>query len=151
MNIHRAARRGFEHLRRQNQAIGGDDKDVRPRCRHPRRVLRRLETLRLEQRQSALRGENLYRAWRRSQAAAGRPIRLRQYQRDVVARTEQARQRALGEGRGTGENETQESGLGRLAQLLGELCADALLLELRQVLDEHLTLQVIHFVLNAYG
>src|ERR1700741_890901 len=40
-------------------------------------------------------------------------------------------------------------GLRRLAQLLGELRADALLLELRQVLDEHLALEVIHFVLNA--
>src|SRR5574341_2581221 len=40
---------------------------------------------------------------------------------------------------------------GRLAQLLGELRADALLLQLRQVLDEHLALQVIHLVLNAHG
>src|SRR5687768_10982918 len=38
---------------------------------------------------------------------------------------------------------------GRLAQLLRELGADALLLELRQVLDEDLALQMIHFVLNA--
>src|SRR5712671_1272961 len=38
---------------------------------------------------------------------------------------------------------------GRLAQLLGELRAHALLLELRQVLDEDLALQMIHLVLNA--
>src|SRR5688572_23128667 len=38
---------------------------------------------------------------------------------------------------------------GRLAQLLGELGANALLLELRQVLDEHLALQMIHLVLDA--
>src|ERR1044072_7146724 len=38
---------------------------------------------------------------------------------------------------------------GCLAQLLGQLCANALLLELRQVLDEHLALQVIHLVLDA--
>src|ERR1044071_666111 len=38
---------------------------------------------------------------------------------------------------------------GCLAQLLGQLGANALLLELRQVLDEHLALQVIHLVLDA--
>src|SRR5689334_17451381 len=38
---------------------------------------------------------------------------------------------------------------GRLAQLLGELGANALLLQLRQMLDEHLALQVIHLVLDA--
>src|SRR6185503_12119081 len=37
-----------------------------------------------------------------------------------------------------------------LAQLLGELRADALLLELRQVLDEDLALEVIHLVLDAH-
>src|SRR5690349_16097316 len=37
---------------------------------------------------------------------------------------------------------------GGLAQLLGELCADALLLQLREVLDEDLALQVIHLVLD---
>src|SRR4051812_7036967 len=40
---------------------------------------------------------------------------------------------------------------GGLAQLLRELGADALLLELGKVLDEHLACQVIHFVLDAYG
>src|SRR5207248_6695658 len=40
---------------------------------------------------------------------------------------------------------------GGLAQLLGELRADALLLELRQVFDEDLALQMIHLVLNAHG
>src|SRR5207247_10197773 len=40
---------------------------------------------------------------------------------------------------------------GGLAQLLCELGADALLLELRQVLDEHLALQMIHLVLDANG
>src|ERR1041385_4972805 len=40
---------------------------------------------------------------------------------------------------------------GGLAQLLGELGADALLLQLREVLDKDLALQVIHFVLNAHG
>src|SRR6266850_6646844 len=39
---------------------------------------------------------------------------------------------------------------GRLAQLLGELGADALLLELRKVFDEHLALEVVHLVLNAH-
>src|SRR5262245_21018278 len=39
--------------------------------------------------------------------------------------------------------------LRRLAQLLGELGADALLLELREMLDEYLALQVIHLVLDA--
>src|SRR4051812_26663048 len=39
---------------------------------------------------------------------------------------------------------------GRLAQLLGEASADALLLELRQMLDEDLALQVIHLVLDAH-
>src|SRR6267142_554792 len=40
---------------------------------------------------------------------------------------------------------------GGLAQLLRELGADALLLELRQVLDKHLALQMIHLVLDANG
>src|SRR6185295_4922195 len=40
---------------------------------------------------------------------------------------------------------------GALAQLLGKLGADALLLELRQVLDEDLALQMIHFMLDAHG
>ena len=86
------------------------------------------------------------------QAAAGGPVGLRQDQRDVVAGVEQARQRARGELGRAGEDEAQESGDGqaRLAQLLGELRADALLLELRQVLDEHLALQVIHLVLDAH-
>jgi hypothetical protein len=44
------------------------------------------------------------------QSATGRPIRLRQYERDVMAGVEQARQRALGEGRGAGKDETQEGG-----------------------------------------
>src|SRR5690348_2456916 len=38
---------------------------------------------------------------------------------------------------------------GGLSQLLRQLGADALLLQLRQVLDEHLALQVIHLVLDA--
>src|SRR5574341_284270 len=40
--------------------------------------------------------------------------------------------------------------LGGLAQLLRELGAHSLLLELRQILDEHLALQVIHLVLDAH-
>src|SRR5262245_28565677 len=40
---------------------------------------------------------------------------------------------------------------GCLAQLLGQLGADALLLQLRQVFDEHLALQMIHLVLDAHG
>src|SRR5438552_2403813 len=42
-------------------------------------------------------------------------------------------------------------GSGGLAQLLSELGADALLLQLRQMLDEDLALQMIHLVLDAYG
>src|SRR3954469_121719 len=38
-----------------------------------------------------------------------------------------------------------------LALLLGELRADALLLQLRQMLDENLALQMIHLVLDAHG
>src|SRR5690349_5052773 len=38
---------------------------------------------------------------------------------------------------------------GRFAQLLGEARADALLLELGELLDEHLALEVIDLVLNA--
>jgi hypothetical protein len=37
-------------------------------------------------------------------AAAGRPIRLREHQRDLVAGVQQARQRPLGEWRGGGED-----------------------------------------------
>src|SRR3979490_3432224 len=40
---------------------------------------------------------------------------------------------------------------GGLAQLLCELGADALLLALRQALDKHLALQMIHLVLDANG
>src|SRR3954468_8614320 len=45
----------------------------------------------------------------------------------------------------------REAGSGGLAQLLRQLRAYPLLLQLRQVLDEHLALEVIHFVLNAYS
>src|SRR5262245_13409635 len=38
---------------------------------------------------------------------------------------------------------------GGLAQLLGELCANPLLLQLRQVLDEDLAFEVVHLVLDA--
>src|SRR5262245_38171110 len=43
----------------------------------------------------------------------------------------------------------RKAGSGRLAKLLRQLGADALLLQLREVLDEHLALQVIHLVLDA--
>jgi hypothetical protein len=49
-------------------------------------------------------GELLDRARIRSHTAAGRPIRLRQHQRDVVPGLEEPRQRALGEWRGAGED-----------------------------------------------
>src|SRR3982751_961251 len=39
---------------------------------------------------------------------------------------------------------------GGLAQLLRQLGADALLLQLREVLDENLALQVIHLMLDAH-
>src|SRR3954470_8444234 len=45
----------------------------------------------------------------------------------------------------------REAGSGGLTQLLRQLCAYPLLLQLRQVLDEHLALEVIHLVLNAHG
>src|ERR687888_1739876 len=45
----------------------------------------------------------------------------------------------------------RRSASGGLAQLLGELGADALLLELRQMFDEDLALQMVHLVLDAYG
>ena len=151
MDVQRALRRGLEQRRRQEQAVGGDDQRVRLRGHAPRSAsCGVLSAQRLEHGEPALRREMLDRARRRSHAAAGRPVGLRQNERDVVAGVQQARQRARGELGRAGEDEAQESGRqARLAQLLGELGADALLLELRQVLDEHLALQVIHLVLDA--
>src|SRR5437588_3384472 len=40
---------------------------------------------------------------------------------------------------------------GGLAQLLRQLGANALLLQLREVLDEHFAFQVIHLMLDAHG
>src|SRR5262245_63427922 len=45
----------------------------------------------------------------------------------------------------------RKAGSGRLAKLLRQLGADALLLQLREVLDENLALQVVHLVLDADG
>ena len=82
--------------------------------------------------------------------AAGGAIGLRQDQRHRVPRIEQRAQGALRELRGAGEDEAQE-GLRGLAQLLRELRAYALLLELGEILDEDLALQVVHLVLDAHG
>ena len=81
---------------------------------------------------------------------------MREDQRNRVPRIEQSGECALCEFWGTREDEAQEgtrrprtSASGALAQLFGELCAHPLLLELREVFDEHLAFEVIHFVLDA--
>ena len=68
-----------------------------------------------------------------------------------MACRQEPRQRPFGKLGRAAKNEAQEWRSGCLAQLFRELRAGALLLELRQVLDEHLAFQVIHLVLNADG
>src|ERR1700682_203539 len=51
---------------------------------------------------------------------------------------------------GVPANTRRRNGSRRLAELLGQLGANALLLQLRQVLHEDLALEVIHLVLDAY-
>jgi hypothetical protein len=68
------------------------------------RVLRWPKAFRLKNGQAASDGEPLHGARARPHAAAGRPVGLRQDQRNVVAGLTQARQRPLGEWRGAGED-----------------------------------------------
>ena len=113
----------------------------------------------------------------RLSAACG-PVRLRAHGRNVVTRSVQRIERGHGEVRRAGENDAQPisylllrhgarrarrqmtetldrsaPGTGRrpVATLLLELLANARALELREVVDEQLALQVIHFVLDADG
>jgi hypothetical protein len=62
----------------------------------------------LEDLESARDGKPLDGAWSRAQATPGGTIRLRQYQRHVMARVEQRGERALSECRGASEDEAQE-------------------------------------------
>ena len=89
-----------------------------------------------------------YRAGLELHAAAGGPVRLGQHQGDVVSGGDQGLQRGGREFRRTGEDQTHLHGL---AQAFFQLLFDAGLLQARQVLDEHLAFQVVHFVLDAYA
>ena len=104
MDIERSVRRDLEYARRQDQAVCCNDQDIRPRRHESIKYAFIFQTVRLKNIQSAGIGELLDRALRSAQAAASRPVRLRQYQRDVMASIKQRRQRARCELWSAGEN-----------------------------------------------
>ena len=104
MDVERTVRRNPQHARWKNQAVGSDDQDVGPSSGQLIGRPAIFEGIRLEYGQSALEGEFLDRARRRTQAAPRRTIRLRQHQCDFVAGGKQRGQRARREVWRAGEN-----------------------------------------------
>src|SRR5882672_8693647 len=82
---------------------------------------------------------------------AGRSGCIRTSAISCPASSSRARARSANAGVPAKIRRRNADGSGGLAQLLGELGADALLLQLREMLDEDLALQMIHLVLDAYG
>jgi hypothetical protein len=96
--------RDLKHARWQDQAIRGNDQDVRPRGDYAIEHALIVQIFRLIDVQAAGTGQPLDRALGSAQAAPGRPVRLRQYKRNVMAGIKQRRQRARCELWSTGEN-----------------------------------------------
>jgi hypothetical protein len=82
--------RGIEHGLRKNKAIGGDHERIGPRGADARAAVG-LQRLRLEHLKIPLQREVLYGAHGRLQATPGGPVRLRQYESDLVTSLQQAR------------------------------------------------------------
>jgi hypothetical protein len=97
-------RRNLKYARRQDQAIRRDHQNVRPRSHEATENTLVFQILRLEYIEAATFGKPLDRALRGAQAASGRPVRLRQYQRDIMPGIKQRRQRARCELWSTGKN-----------------------------------------------
>ena len=95
MNIEGTMCRDIEHRLRKNEAISGDHKRIGPRGADAGAAVS-LQAVRLEHLEIAPQREALYRAHGRLQAAPGGPVRLRQYESDIMACLQQARQRSLG-------------------------------------------------------
>lgn len=110
MDVDRAERRQVQNRLRQQQAVCGNDEHAGVRFTKPLERFLRLEGLRLEQGEPALRREALDGARHGPHAAASGAVGLRQDQDHFVARVDQPRERPLGEFRRAGENEAQESG-----------------------------------------
>jgi len=96
--------RDAEHCRRQDQTVGGDDHGVRCGVAQPLVDCGVAQSRRLEHLDAALDGEDFHRARIGAQAAASRPVRLRQNQRDVVPGLEQPGERSFSESRRAGED-----------------------------------------------
>ena len=97
MNVQRAERGDVERALRQDQAVGGGDQNLRFRRGKTSERSLILERLRLEKLQAVRGGCLLYGTGRRTHAAPGRTIWLRQYQRDFVAGIDQRHQRTCRE------------------------------------------------------
>ena len=104
MDIEGTVRRGLESARRQDQAVGRDDKQLRLRGAKTLERTLVIQLLRLEYLEAAGFGQPLDGALRRMQAAARGPVRLREHQRDFVAGIKQRRQRARSELWSAGED-----------------------------------------------
>jgi len=103
MDIECAMRRNVKCARRQDEAVRRNNHDIRS---HGSEAIERalvLQGLRLKDVQAARGGQLLDSACRRSQASARGPVRLGQYQGDIVAGIEQRRQRARRKLWSTGE------------------------------------------------
>jgi hypothetical protein len=95
MDIEGTMCRGIEHGLRKNEAISGDHQRVGPRGADASAAVS-LQDMRLKHLEIPPQREALYRAHGRLQAAPGGPVRLRQYESDIMACLQQARQRSLG-------------------------------------------------------
>ena len=103
MDVQRAMRRNLERAWRQDQSIRRHDDNVRPRCSQAIERSFIGQLLRLKHFNAARPGQLLYRTLRWLQAAAGRPVRLREHERNVVPGVKQRRQRTRCELWSTGE------------------------------------------------
>jgi hypothetical protein len=104
MDVDRPVRGDSERSRGEDQPIGGDNERFGPRRGETIKRAFILQVIRLKYRQAAFVGEFPDRTRRRTQAPACRTVRLRHYQRDLVASGKQRRQRVRREIWRAGEN-----------------------------------------------
>ncbi len=170
MNVEGSQRCTVEHHLRQDQAVRRNHQQFRTDADDSTQACGVLQRRGLKYVNFLLESQTLDGALRRPHTASCGSIRLGQHERYFVASTQESSKRALSEFRGACESQTHwrvltnlaaaapasvsrappPSSLSALPELLGQSCANALLLELRKVLDEDLTLQVVHLVLDAY-
>jgi hypothetical protein len=104
VDVDGAVRCSIQHGLRKDQSVRRDDKRLRLRCPNPRDAGFALEMLRLIDLEALRLRQALYRAGDRAQAPAGRTIRLRENQRNVVTGVHKTGQSPLGELRGARED-----------------------------------------------